>query len=917
LKVLEIGGGNNPKYCGKFGNGINLDVRPLPTVDVVHDVNKPLPFDNNKFDYVYSSYLLEHLSWRKVKQFIKEIYRILRPEGRAEIITANTYEQCKKIVEEGWNDNSSCMLFGDQNYEFNVHKCGFSPEYAIKLFKEAGFDKVDVSPHPECETDMIITVYKKPPETVKEASTIFNREYFEDGTKGYRLYRDFPSNYKTLEVILERKPESVLELGCARAYIVKKLEDRGIRAVGVDVSLHCWHTRVTDSFVLYDVTKVPWPFGDKEFDLCFSKDFMEHLPEDKLPVIIKEMARVCKRALHGITFSDHPFAKDDPTHKTLKPKEWWIQLFKQHTPMFPVEIIDKEEMERGPIKPESDGLVKLNIGCFLDMFHYGWVNIDIQDLSEWAKANGYVFRQLDVLKGLFYKDDGVDIILASHFIEHLTREEGLRFLRECHRVLKPNGLIRLVVPDAKLLAEKYLSGEIMEYHHVNIGVEKAKDDTEALFHLLLAGHKTIYDFKSLKRLLKEAGFTSIKQMSPFQSQSEAIEKQTIPLYPTLSLYVEAKPRKAEVTPKVKTIPKVSSKLKIGLISTPFLRTPPSTYGGLELIVANLGEVLSKMGHEVTVFAADGSKVEGCKIIEFGPPKLKVQVDWLKSEREAYLKIEDMLQEFDIIHGHNWLGFEYLAKAKNSRLKVCHTHHGHLNLEWWGRSKPPFKLNLIAISDWMRKIYEAQGFPAKFVYNGINLEHYPFKKEKGDRLLFVGRIDKFKQPDVAIQVARKLHTGLDIVGGTFVQDPSYLAKIQSLCDGEQIKFYADASHKKKIELMQNAKCLLFPSKMGEPFGLVPVEAMACGTPVVALNDGAVEEVVREGGIVCNVFDKQITSKGPVYTEKLDPIDALCEAISQVDSISAEDCRKNAQRFPREKMAKAYVELYKHILSGKEW
>jgi len=211
-----------------------------------------------------------------------------------------------------------------------------------------------------------------------------------------------------------------------------------------------------------------------------------------------------------------------------------------------VEILDKEEMERGPIKtPKPDGLVKLNIGSFLDMFHHGWVNIDIQNLSQWAKINGYIFKQIDVLKGLPYEDSSVDIILASHFIEHLTREEGLKFLRECRRVLKADGLIRLAVPDTTLIVKKYLSGEIMEYRHVNIGVEKAKDEAEALFHLLLAEHKTIYDYKSLKRLLEEAGFKDVKQMPFNKSQSKAVQEQTIGMYPTLSLYVEAKPEKEE------------------------------------------------------------------------------------------------------------------------------------------------------------------------------------------------------------------------------------------------------------------------------------------------------------------------------------------------------------------------------------
>ena len=600
-KVLELGGGENPLFHP------NMDARPLPTVDIVWNLEEfPFPVEDESYDGVFSSYLIEHISWRKIKDFIKEVYRVLKPGGKAVFVTANLLEQARKLVEKShWTSTDICMVFGDQNYPENVHKCGFSPEYAERLFKEVGFERVEIHPHPLCETDMVITAYKPQRKLGIDVEKAYDRSYFE-GRVYKGLYRDFPCHWKTVEVIMERRPESVLELGGARGYVTKKLEALGVRAVCVDVSKHCWHTRATDSFLLWDVTKTPWPFKDKEFDLCFSKDFMEHLPEDKLQDVIKEMARVSKRGLHGITFADHPFARDDPTHLTLRSKEWWENLFKSTVPDYPVEIIDKEEMEREPNIAKyasADGLLKLNIGSFLDMYHYGWINIDVQDLSQWAQLNGYIFKKLDVLEGLPYAENSVDIILASHFIEHLTREEGLKFLRECHRVLKPNGIIRLVVPDAELLVKKYLKGEIMEYRHVNVGVENAQDEAEALFHLLLAGHKTIYDFKSLKKLLEKAGFTKIKRMPPFKSQSKVIEKQTIPMYPTLSLYVEAKPKKR--LPKVVTARK--GKLRIGLISTPFFGVPPSGYSGLEMMVWNLACALGRMGHEVVLFAPKGSR----------------------------------------------------------------------------------------------------------------------------------------------------------------------------------------------------------------------------------------------------------------------------------------------------------------------
>jgi len=539
----------------------------------------------------------------------------------------------------------------------------------------------------------------------------------------------------------------------------------------------------------------------------------------------------------------------------------------------------------------------LNIGSFINCIPSSetdcWINIDKMDLYNFAEANGYNFQQLDVLGGLPFEDESIDVILASHFLEHLNREEGERFLKECFRVLKPKGVIRLSVPDSKLLVQKYLKGEIMEYKHVNIGVEDARDESEALFHLLLAGHQTIYDEESLKRLLKKAGFIKVKRMPFNKSRSKTIEKQTIDMYPTLSLYMEAEKPPKVVTPR-------KTHLKIALVSCPFLRTPPDSYGGLERIVANLGEVLAKMGYDVTIFAADGSKVPGCKIVEFGPPMLKVQVNWLEAEKRAYEIYKDMLEGFDIIHDHTWFGFPYLAKMENPELKIIHTHHG--GLLW--KTKPPRieKMNLVAISKWMQKVYASQGWGSRHVYNGINLDLYPFKAEKGDRLIFVGRIDEFKQPHVAIEAAKRAGLGLDIVGGTFVQKPAYLEKIKSMCDGEQIRFHPDAPDSVKVKLLQEAKALLFPSRMGEPFGLVAVEAMACGTPAIAIRDGAIPEVVKHGevGFVCDTPNEMV------------------EAIKRVEEIKPEDCRRWVERkFSREVMSRKYFNFYLDVLSGKTW
>ena len=351
-------------------------------------------------------------------------------------------------------------------------------------------------------------------------------------------------------------------------------------------------------------------------------------------------------------------------------------------------------------------------------------------------------------------------------------------------------------------------------------------------------------------------------------------------------------------------------MNVCLISTPFLMTPPSGYGGLERVVWDLANGLIKSGHKVVLIGAEGSqKLKGGFTIEAIPCTGSTDVNWAEEEKKMWNVYDSIISsmDFDIIHGHNWFGFEYATKAKHRELKVCHTHHGHLNMGWWGQSKPDFDLNMIGISDWMVQNYEALGFRSKRVYNGVDLSLYPYSTQRdNERLLFVGRITEYKQPHIAIKVAQKVGMPIDIVGGTFVDNEVYLHQIMSIAEGDDnIEIYLDASHDKKVELMQNARALLFPSNMGEPFGLVSVEAMSTGCPVIALNDGAIKEIVND---TCG---RVIVSKS-----KDQQIEDMAKAVVELD-INGKDCRKRAEEFSIDKMCSNYVTLYKNIVSGKEW
>lgn len=221
-----------------------------------------------------------------------------------------------------------------------------------------------------------------------------------------------------------------------------------------------------------------------------------------------------------------------------------------------------------------------------------------------------------------------------------------------------------------------------------------------------------------------------------------------------------------------------------------------------------------------------------------------------------------------------------------------------------------KPNLVAISNHMKRYTEQYfkqiGFniQSEYVYNGIDLNKYIFDPniKKTERLLYVGRFSKFKQPDMAIRVAKKANFPIDLIGGTFVDDPNYLKGIESMCDGNNIAIYKDAIQDFKIKKLQDAKALLVPSRFNEPFGLCAAEGMACGTPIITTRDGAIPEIVLHGetGFICDTEEQMV------------------EAIKNLDKIDPLKCRKHVEdNFSRLKMAKEYVKLYERILNNDEW
>jgi len=946
-KILDIGSASGFVFRGteleSYVTFVDLDKYDMPNffqMDAHH-----LTFIDQAFDVAILGELLEHVEdpvqvLREANRVAKRLVITVPDEANwneklhpyssvQDLIKNENVSGMKELAEKA---NPEVVKFYEDNYHHCFHNRFYSEESLRNELEKAGIFDYDLKRLQYSGwsffTVEALKLTSKLPANIptKELEAQFDRDYFSwngiGQAKGYRgHYADFPENIKFADYIKNLNPESVLEVGCAYGFLVKRLNDAEIPTKGCDVSSFAYKMRVTNDTQIASVLALP--YKDKEFDLVVTIELLEHIKPVDIEQALKELARVSRRGVFWIAYKevDDLFQTKDITHINIMPYQWWVDKVKEICGSEYNVVYKETDWYSTPVMIPVGGSKKgLNVGSFTSMLNNTsdtvWTNIDILNLHEYAKAYSYNFTQCDAKGRLPFPDSNFDYIVASHFLEHLDRNEGLSFLKECRRILKPLGLIRVAVPDTELLIRKYKEGSLGYFDETNPECEKAETQLDKLYTLLFSNHKDVYDEGTLKIVLEKSGFNAKRRV---------FNESTIPnifdYHPDLSLYMEAMPVK-EVT-LIKTVTSAcSSKLKIALISTPYMTTPPEFYGGLERVVADLAAALGELGHDVTLFATKGSKPIGnYKVIETIEPLPDFSTgwnnfDWFELEKKMYDAYKSYLKDFDIIHGHNWFCFEYIAKMSNSSLAVCHTHHGGWNV----KTKPPNinYMNLIAISEWMSKVYTGQGFAARYVYNGVNLKDYPFSLDHGDRLVYVGRFTSFKQPHVAIAVAKKLGLGLDLIGGASEKD--YFEKqVKPYCDGEKIKLHWKASHLDKVKLLQNAKALIFPSRMGEPYGLVAVEAMSCGCPVLTLNDGAIPEVVKEGGIVLNIYNFTSTPAGIVMSDKpnVDVTASLVESIKNIDSIKPLDCRKNAERFSRKIMGERYLELYDSIIKGKEW
>jgi glycosyltransferase involved in cell wall biosynthesis len=258
-----------------------------------------------------------------------------------------------------------------------------------------------------------------------------------------------------------------------------------------------------------------------------------------------------------------------------------------------------------------------------------------------------------------------------------------------------------------------------------------------------------------------------------------------------------------------------------------------------------------------------------------------------------LRISD---DYDIVHDHS--GFLGVAFSHMIKVPVLHTLHGPFTVDtstFYTHFKDACYFN--AISEYQRSCLPILNY-VNTVYNGIDIQSYEYSEDKDDYLILVSRVNPNKGTHLAIQVAKELGEKLVLVGKIDPIDMEYFqTQVEPEIDGEQIVFMGEVGGSEKRELIKRAKCFVFPIQWPEPFGLVMAEAMACGTPVVALRNGSSSEVVVHGKV------------GYV----VDTLNEMVEAVKMVSDIDPRVCRDYVlANFSPEKMADGYEENYRKIL-----
>jgi len=338
-------------------------------------------------------------------------------------------------------------------------------------------------------------------------------------------------------------------------------------------------------------------------------------------------------------------------------------------------------------------------------------------------------------------------------------------------------------------------------------------------------------------------------------------------------------------------------VRIAQVSPLFESVPPQLYGGTERVVSFLTEELVRQGHDVTLFATADS-VTSAELVPCAPRALRLDrraVDHLAHHVRMVEEVCRRATDFDIIHFH--LDYVHFPSVRRCRVPILTTMHSRLDTP---DLAPLFRtfadLPLVSISDAQQAPLPFANFVAT-VYHGLPPDQFSFHEGPGTYLAFLGRVSPEKRLDRAIEIAKRVGMPLKIAAKLDRKDRDYYrAEIEPLLDDPLIDFIGEIDERQKDAFLGGAAAMLFPVDWPEPFGLVMIEAMACGTPVVAFRRGSVPEVMRNG----------------VSGYVVDDMDAAVRATERALSLSRARCRAYfEERFLAARMAADYVDVYRSL------
>lgn len=338
-------------------------------------------------------------------------------------------------------------------------------------------------------------------------------------------------------------------------------------------------------------------------------------------------------------------------------------------------------------------------------------------------------------------------------------------------------------------------------------------------------------------------------------------------------------------------------LRIAQIAPLYESVPPKFYGGTERVVAYLTDALVKMGNDVTLFAS-GDSTTKARLVSVTPVSLRLGncVDQMAGHILQLQEVMDRSNEFDLLHFHT--DYLHFPVSRFCTKKTLTTLHGRLDIP---ELKPLYKkfndVPVISISNAQRKPLPMANWAAT-VYHGLPPDLYQPGNGEGDYVAFLGRFSPEKRADRAIEIAHRAGIKIKIAAKVDKADERYFDKeIRHLLDQPHVEYLHEIGEPEKGPLLANAKALLFPIDWPEPFGIVLIEAMACGTPIIAYAHGSVPEIIEHGktGFVVNSIDKAV------------------EALRNIHLINRQECRATFEkRFSDLVMAKNYMHLYERTL-----